>query len=67
MNKLIRNQVGRFKIEDALRIGELEEIEKKGGMDALLTVTAPTAVALGKFDGTHIGHQALFKELKAKA
>ncbi len=67
MDKLVRNQVGRFRIEDAVKIAELEELEKKSGIDTQLTVTAPTAVAIGKFDGTHIGHQALFKELKAKA
>ncbi len=64
MEALTRNRVGSFKIEDAVRISKIEQAEQDGNVDALLSVTAPTAVAIGKFDGTHIGHQALFKELK---
>ena len=67
MDKLTRNRVGRFRLEDAVRISEVEELEGRGCIDALLSVNAPTAVAIGKFDGTHIGHQALFKELIKKA
>ncbi len=67
MDRLTRNQVGRFKLEEAVKISEVEALEANGSIDALLTINAPTAVAIGKFDGTHIGHQALFKELMKKA
>ena len=68
MDKLIRNKVGRFGIEDAVRLAEVEEAEQgDGGIDSLLSISAPTAVSIGKFAGTHIGHQALLKELRKKA
>ena len=67
MDALQRTEAGRFCIEDAVRISEVEEREQAGGIDALLSISAPTAVSIGKFDGTHVGHQALFKELRKKA
>ncbi len=67
MEALTRGRVGSFEIKDALRISEIEQAEQECRVDALLSVTAPTAVAIGKFDGTHIGHQALFRELKRRA
>ena len=67
MDKLTRNQVGRFVLNDAVRIAEVENLEQAGGIDAWLSISAPTAVSIGKFDGTHIGHQALFRELRKKA
>ncbi len=67
MDALTRTQVGSFRAEDAVRIADIENAERNGSIDALLSIKAPTAVALGKFDGTHIGHQALFRELRKRA
>ena len=67
MESLVRSRVGSFRIEDAVRIPEVAEAEKMQCVDALLRVAAPTAVSIGKFDGTHIGHQALFRELRKTA
>ncbi len=67
MESLVRNRVGRFDIDSAIKISEIEELVRDGGLDGKLSVEAPTAVAIGKFDGTHIGHQALLKELKKLA
>lgn len=67
MESLVRNRVGRFDIDSAIRINEIEELVRDGALDGRLSVEAPTAVAIGKFDGTHIGHQALLKELKRLA
>ena len=67
MESLTRNRVGRFCIDSAIKINELERLALDGGLDGVLSVEAPTAVAIGKFDGTHVGHQALLKELKRVA
>ncbi len=67
MESLVRTQVGSFRIEDAVRISDVQEAEARQRVDALLRVSAPTAISIGKFDGTHIGHQALFKELRRTA
>ena len=68
MDKLTRNKVGRFEIEDAVKLADVEAAEhSEGGIDSLLSINAPTAVSIGKFDGTHIGHQALLKELRKRA
>ncbi|MDO5140361.1 MAG: tRNA pseudouridine(55) synthase TruB [Eubacteriales bacterium] len=67
MSSLLRTQVGDFRAEDAVRISDIEAAADSGGLDSLLRVTAPTAVAIGKFDGAHIGHQALFRELRRAA
>ncbi len=67
MEALERTQVGSFRAEDALRIQEVAELEAAGGIDRLLWVKAPTAISIGKFDGTHLGHQALLRELRKMA
>jgi len=64
MESLVRNRVGRFELNDTLGFHDLEELEKNGSVDSALRVITPTAVAIGKFDGTHIGHQALLRELR---
>lgn len=67
MESLLRTRVGDFSIENALRLSEVEEARDRGGVDALLSIRTGTAVAIGKFDGSHIGHQKLFCELKKLA
>jgi len=64
MESLVRTRVGNFNIADTLGFKDLEELEKKGVVDSALRIITPTAVAIGKFDGTHIGHQALLRELR---
>lgn len=67
MESLLRTQVGDFGLDTALRLSEVEALRDQGGLDAALVIKAPTAVALGKFDGTHIGHQQLFRTLRRVA
>ena len=67
MESLTRTRVGDFSDETAKKIREIEEAEAAGSIDSLLTVKAPTAVSIGKFDGTHMGHQALMRELRKTA
>lgn len=67
MEDLVRVAVGDFGIDAAFKLDEIELYEKSGDLDSLLSVKAPTCVAIGKFDGTHLGHQALLKELKNTA
>lgn len=67
MESLIRTKVGGFEIGDTLGFRELEELEAAGTVDTALRVITPTAVAIGKFDGTHIGHQLLLRELRKAA
>lgn len=67
MESLKRTAVGDFLLSDALTFGEIERLEAEGKIDSTLRVIAPTAVSIGKFDGTHVGHRALLKELRKKA
>lgn len=67
MESLLRTQVGTFQLDTALRLSQVEEWRDQGRVDEALVVKAPTAVALGKFDGTHVGHQALFRTLRRVA
>ncbi len=67
MESLVREQVGRFKIEDSIRLSEVEALRDKGSLDAAFSIEAPTAISIGKFDGTHVGHQTLLKDLKRLA
>ena len=63
MESLTRTRVGDFTADTALRIAEIETLEEEGAIDQKLLIKAPTAISIGKFDGTHTGHQALLKEL----
>lgn len=67
MESLKRTAVGDFLIEDTLSLSDIEMLHEEGRIDSILRVIAPTAVSIGKFDGTHVGHQALLKELRKKA
>ena len=67
MESLTRTRVGDFLAGNALKIADVESLEEEGTVDGALRIIAPTAVSIGKFDGTHIGHQALLKELKKVA
>ena len=67
MESLIRTKVGDFEIGDTLGFRDLEALEAAGTVDTALRVITPTAVAIGKFDGTHIGHQLLLRELRKTA
>ncbi len=67
MESLIRTRVGDFLAGNALKIADVESLEAEGAVDGALRIIAPTAVSIGKFDGTHMGHQALLKELKKVA
>ena len=64
METLKRTAVGAYKIEDTLTFSDIGKLYDEGRVDSVLTVEAPTAVAIGNFDGTHIGHRALLKELR---
>lgn len=63
MESLLRTRVGDFTLASALKLSEVEALRGQHAVDDALVIEAPTAVALGKFDGTHIGHQRLFREL----
>ncbi len=67
MESLERTKVGDFTVDTAKTIAEIEDMAEAGSIDSLLTVKAPTAVSIGKFDGTHMGHQALMRELRKTA
>lgn len=67
MESLIREKVGRFEIADAIKLSDADRLCKAGKLDNAFSIEAPTAVSIGKFDGTHIGHQALLAELKKTA
>lgn len=67
MESLKRTAVGDFLIEDSLTFRDIENADREGKIDSILRVITPTAVAIGKFDGTHAGHGALLKELRKKA
>ena len=67
MESLLRLSVGSYSADSALRLAEVEKKAAEGALDSDLRIEAPTAVALGKFDGTHMGHQFLLKELKKTA
>lgn len=67
MESLVRTRVGDFTEETAVRLSEVEAARDAGQVDSLLSVKSPTALAIGKFDGTHIGHQKLFSELRKTA
>lgn len=67
LEELTRLKVGDFYIDNALRIEEIEKLSINGQLDEVLSIKAPTACAIGKFDGTHLGHQALIEELKKVA
>lgn len=67
MEELTRLKVGDFRIDDALKLDEIERLIKDNNLDSCLSLMTPTAISLGKFDGTHLGHQALLEELKNTA
>lgn len=67
MESLVRTAVGKFDISDALSFRDVEELRDKGLIDKTLRVITPTAVAIGKFDGAHLGHRKLFRELRKAA
>lgn len=67
MESLLRTQVGDFRLEDAVRLSQVEELRDRGEVDSLLSIKTGTAVALGKFDGNHLGHRKLFTELRQMA
>ena len=67
MCSLLRTRVGDFDISGALRLSDVAVLAANGDIDSVLTIKHPTAVSIGKFDGTHLGHMALIKELKKTA
>lgn len=67
MESLLRTQVGDFRLEDAVSLSQVEELRDRGEVDSLLSIRTGTAVALGKFDGNHLGHRKLFTELRQMA
>ena len=67
MEKLTRLSVGDYRLEDALDFEALERIRDEGKLDDYLRIDVPTAVILGKFDGTHRGHRELHRQLRQTA
>ncbi|MDO4488921.1 MAG: tRNA pseudouridine(55) synthase TruB [Eubacteriales bacterium] len=67
MESLKRTAVGSFEVNDTLTFSDIERLYEEGSVDEALRVVAPTAVSIGKFDGTHEGHQVLLRELRKKA
>ncbi|MDO4438368.1 MAG: tRNA pseudouridine(55) synthase TruB [Eubacteriales bacterium] len=63
MESLLRTQVGDFTLEETVKLDELEKFRDQGKVNELISVKSPTAVAIGKFDGNHIGHRLIIKEL----
>ena len=67
MEKLTRLSVGDYVLEDALDFEALERIRDEGTLDDHLRIDVPTALILGKFDGTHRGHRELHRQLRKTA
>lgn len=67
MESLVRTSVGDFRVEEALTTEQVKTLFENGGIDRELRVITPTAVAIGKFDGTHLGHRKLLRELRKSA
>ena len=67
MEELTRLKVGEFDIKDALRLSDIERMRDEGSLDEALTIASGCAVALGKFDGLHLGHKKIIQRLKACA
>ncbi len=67
MEELTRLSVGDMGIDEALRLSEIEELKDQGMLETRLRIISGCAVALGKFDGLHLGHREIIKRLKAEA
>lgn len=67
MESLLRTRVGDFQLRDALRLSQVEALRDRGMVDSALSIRHGTAIALGKFDGNHLGHRKLFSELRKLA
>lgn len=64
VEELARLSVGDFCIENSLKLAEIESLMQNDELDEALYIKSPSAIAIGKFDGTHLGHQLLLNELK---
>lgn len=67
MYSLKRLKVGDFGIEQALKLDEIASKRQDRSLDQCFRILSPTAISIGKFDGTHVGHQALIRELRKLA
>ncbi len=67
MEALTRLRVGDFRIEESLKLSDIEKLRDEGRVDEALSICSDTALALGKFDGAHIGHRRIFKKLQNEA
>ncbi len=67
MSSLKRTKVGAFTLEKSFHISELQELKESGNLWTAVMppiyVPEDTAVAFGKFDGGHRGHQLIFEKL----
>lgn len=63
MESLLRTRVGDFDLRTARKLSDVAALCAEHCLDEALVIKAPTAVALGKFDGTHVGHRTLFRTL----
>ena len=67
MEALTRLSVGDIGIDTALRLSDVERLKAEGKIDSFIWVESDCAVALGKFDGLHLGHMEIIKRLKKEA
>ena len=71
MTALLREEVGEFRLEDSVKLSEIEKRVEEGALSSFLKPPLyskkQTALTFGKFDGVHIGHRKIFSTLFAKA
>ena len=71
MTALLREEVGEFRLEDSVKLSEIEKKVEEGELSSFLKPPLyskkQTALTFGKFDGVHIGHRKIFSTLFAKA
>ena len=67
MEELTRLAVGDIRIDTALKLSDVERLRDEGRIGEVLWIASGCAVALGKFDGAHMGHERIFRKLMTEA